>query len=110
MLHDAKWFVKKFKAIPESKWTTNVLIEKGRCCALGHCGVRAKPCPDQGYECKKWYPTPQSNALNVLLGGNPGEFRAVYDINDGNDPDYPQDTPKKRILAALYAIQKGQPK
>ncbi len=81
--YNRDYFIAKFEAIPDEKWTTGVFVHGDRCCALGHCG------PNIGYY------TPEAFALSSMLG-----HQASF-INDGFDSRYLQPTPKQRILAAL---------
>lgn len=78
-----KYFIRKFKRIPDDRWCTVEYRVGRRRCALGHCG-----------EDLAW--TPESAALRAILGD-------VSGINDGvRVPRLAKyDTPKKRILAAL---------
>lgn len=98
--YNVDYFIKKFEAIPEEKWTILVLIDNaGRSCALGHCGVL--PTNSGPYYNTEGY------SLRDLL-----EKHDVYvmAVNDGNDKNYQQPTPKQRILAALYDIKAMQEK
>jgi len=86
--YDIDYFIRKFEGIPEDQWTKGSFCEEdGRCCALGHCGVRNPE--DEG---RPLY-TPEANALRRILP-------KVVDINDGYIAR-PEAGPKKRILAAL---------
>ncbi len=84
MTMDAQYFINKFTAITEDRWTIKTFSDRlGRCCAMGHCGG---PSTDEA----EWL-----------------EYRfrqlglTVFQVNDGSDPRYQQPTPKQRILAAL---------
>lgn len=93
-VYDAAYFIAKFEAIPEEKWTTgNYSDYSGDClCALGHCGETARR------------ETPEANALRKLAR----ESRACpAAINDGEHPLYKQPTPKQRVLAWLRDAQKA---
>lgn len=100
-----QYFIDKFTAIPDERWTTNSLEYKGACCALGHCGVR------------DWIPTDESRALIALfttlnLRYNEDDHmlteEPVWRVNDTNVRGrYPQATPKARILAALNDIKEN---
>lgn len=87
------YFIQKFEAIPEEKWTTQVYRDGDSCCVLGHCGV---------YNVY----TDEANALSKIILDN--LHRSVADINDGFSSTFTQPTPKARILAALRDIQKKQ--
>ena len=84
--YNVDYFIKKFEAIPESKWCTQKIDNgNGQYWALGHC---------DGWG--------EFDSLSELLGG-----KAAL-TNNGNNPIYQQPTPKQRILAALYDIKKLQ--
>ncbi len=89
--HLAKAFYKKFEAIDDSLWTTESFTNGAKYCALGHLGCRKRfgGITDEGHQ------------LSTILGGHPS---VVANINDGHLPEYPQPTPKARILAALKDI------
>jgi hypothetical protein len=86
MTYDKAFFIAKFEAIPEEDWTTEVYIDNGRKCALGHCGERNN---NRSVE---------AQSLERLFSGR---WLYVSDVNDGDNDAYPQPTPKQRILAAL---------
>lgn len=88
-----EYFINKFEAIPEEKWATGEYSKKGKCCALGHCGVKT--------EKRTGFPilTDEGEVLNELL-----DYK-VPEINDGQDERYKQTTPKERILAALKDVK-----
>lgn len=93
--YDAEYFIEKFEAIPEEKWRSDGFYgssDSETFCAMGHCGVR-----DDG----EW-PGGDADALIDLFLAN---TIAVVEINDGGDQNFPQPTPKQRILAALLQIQ-----
>lgn len=106
MIYDVDYFINKFEAIPENKWTTGFFKNNGKCCANGHCGIDESTEVQEGEE---------AHALAMLLmplrkdywqkflGDPVYEVTAV--INDGGIDEYPQTTPKQRILAALYDIK-----
>ena len=64
------YYIQKFKSIPEDQWLEGQLIdEKGRCCALGHCGCRREH-------------VNESKCLHFLF--RMGKYSAHVDhINDG---------------------------
>lgn len=101
MIYDVDYFIKKFSAIPENKWTTqfyNIVIdgEKVSSCALGHCGA-SDDFLDMGNE---------ADALWSIVMEN--TKLSTHKINDGDCRQYQQPTPKQRILAALYDIKAKQ--
>lgn len=97
--YNIDYFINKFEAIPEHKWTTAVYIEDDsyggiNCCAFGHCGMRNL---DDSFN--------EESAALADLAKSIGA--PIVDINDGKMYAYPQPHPKARILAALYDIQKA---
>jgi hypothetical protein len=92
------YFIAKFEAIPNEKWTTGLYVDRwGQAsCALGHCGVRA-------HEVDIAVPQ-EAIQLRNLFERHP-RCLSVTDVNDRNDPNFQQETPKARILAALREIK-----
>lgn len=89
--YDAQYFIEKFEAIPEDRWTTGEYVNSSKqCCALGHCGFRNN---------KNQIWTPEGEALVSLF--DDGGLGIIDGVNDGHDPRYRQPTPKQRVLAAL---------
>jgi hypothetical protein len=101
MNYDAQYFIDKFSDIPEESWCTGVYIDNlGRRCALGHCA---------------YFGDEDANGIRKLFSSKIGSINAwgglvhrIGDINDGDHPDFTQDTPKQRILAALQLIKKSE--
>lgn len=82
--YDAAWFVAFFAQIDESLWCTHRYIDsEGRCCAMGHLGVRNDVNTGRG------------DLLRRLLSNIAG-------INDGYYVQCPH--PKQRVIAALRAL------
>jgi hypothetical protein len=101
MEYNVDYFIRKFSAIPEYKWfvgdySDGHLIDP-KCCARGHCGKRRF-----GVVCE------EDDALLKLFDFNLLNRQCIAHINDGRDKNYPQPTPKQRILAALYDIKRKQ--
>jgi hypothetical protein len=93
MKYDVNYFIKKFKAIPPRKWCAHEFTDgRGRHCALGHCG-----------ESGEGDITKEASKLIGWFNRNGG--LSVSKVNDGKDEFYSQETPKKRILAALREIK-----
>ena len=55
---DKKYFIKKFSKIAEDKFVQGSMSIDGKCCAMGHCGVR------------NWSHTEESLALTKLIVPN----------------------------------------
>ena len=87
-------FIDRFKDIPEKKWCVGFYHTlDGRSCALGHLGSDTF-----GFSYK--------SKILIKLFDDHG-FK-VANVNDGLDNRFQQDTPKKRVLAALdYISKKG---
>lgn len=93
LVMNVDYFIKKFGAISDDKWTTCQLCNReGQCCVLGHCGERRGV-----YE-----GTPESTALRMLFTPLLMTPDQVNDFPVGN---FIQKTPKARILAALEYIK-----
>lgn len=77
-------FIAFFEAIPEDQWTDCGQFRdgQGRCCALGH--LNREGAIGLGS-------LPQYQASNL----------SIVSINDGDDENYKQPTPKQRVLAFL---------
>jgi hypothetical protein len=81
--YDKAYFIAKFEAIPEEKWTTRMYISRNdQRCAVGHCLLDWMKMTEESRKLEDYLPD-------------------VLHINDGEDWRYPQPTPKQRILAAL---------
>ena len=107
------YFINKFEAIPEDRWCVNEFKSGDKCCAQGFCMsldainvVRESPL--NIIEISRGYP--EWNSLITIFGVCYNNI-VIASINNGNDPRYPQPTPKQRVLAALHDLKrKEQPK
>lgn len=94
--YNADYFIKKFKAIPRSKWCTLQFDDNlGRHCVMGHCGV--------GHISEA---TKESGNLKRIFS-HMGKGYNPYTLNDLIQPRFRQTTPKGRILAALRVAKKA---
>lgn len=101
-------FYQFFSEIPEEEWLVGLftkreaepgsrtLSEIVACCSMGHLGYRGFP--------EKTLPgAPEAmmrlNALVVARWFKGGFEGSIVNVNDGQDPSFPQTTPKQRILA-----------
>jgi len=100
MKYDVDHFINKFEAIPDKRWFVGFYYDydnddKTKCCVMGHCGIGI---PGSGRS------SDEGNALFEL-------FRILElhppAVNDGNNNNYSENTPKQRILAALRDIKNG---
>lgn len=109
MKMDVNYFIKKFEAIPEESWykgaTSN--YDGTRHCAHGHCGVSTKQMFTQESEVLSllMLALPERKQCSQHTGYPPQKLYLAANINDGLVAEYPQDTPKKRVLAALYDVR-----
>lgn len=85
----AKDFARLFRSIPDEQWTTGSYRngDDSKRCALGHAGA------DFGSPCEA------SNALEDICIGAFNRHAAF--INDSRSTDFPQPTPKLRMVAAM---------
>ncbi len=81
-----------FGAIPEEQWTTGTVFNRrtGQCCAIGHL-------TDANQD---WH------AMRHLADRAVGEDGLIL-VNDGFHPEYPQPTPKARVLALCEDLIKA---
>src|SRR5688572_23992979 len=94
MTYDVDYFIAKFEAIPDDQWAVGKFEDGGgRKCAMGHCG-----------KINGFLDTPESAAVYSLFIDE--LHFGVVSVNDGCIGEYPQHTPKQRILAALQDIKK----
>lgn len=121
MEYTVDYFIKKFEAIPEERWTTGTFLsyEEERRCALGHCfskkiiwklqdagmkddGSTAYPITEK----EKQTSFKEAYVLSKLFCENAREgSQKIIDVNNGLDSVYQQLSPKQRIFAALYDIK-----
>lgn len=94
------YFIKKFEAIPEEAWCTGAYERCGRCCVLGHCGFHTTE--DAKGLSTLHIQAPEGVALTELFYAS---GLSCTRVNDGEDYDYMQSTPKARILTALRDIK-----
>ena len=107
MEYNVDYFIGKFSAIPEDRWTTGtvrLVTDSGNVkhCAFGHCGITADDTWDHFNR--------EAKALNIMFETN---ALTVVQVNDNNGGTfgahkYTQATPKQRILAALEDIKAKQ--
>jgi hypothetical protein len=96
MKYDLDYFIAKFEAIPEEKWTVKKFERDGKCCALGHCGFRENV-QESGFVTNSL--TGEGQALRSLAPD-------IILINDGiNDLANYAPTPKQRVLKHLRALK-----
>lgn len=92
------YFIQKFSVIPEELGVGE--LQKGeKKCAMGFCGGYIERSVESYALALILKPLTQKRGSRI----NPNSY--VWDINDGHNTNYPQPTPKQRILAALRDIK-----
>lgn len=92
MKYDVNYFINKFSAIPEERWTVRNYILGNKRCALGHCGMGII------------FTSREALAL-IALFKSKLDVRVSW-VNDGKYASLGR-TPKERILNALELIAAG---
>ena len=92
VIMDYNYFINKFTAIPEEDWAQGDYVDRaGRCCALGHCGVRN----DNEFQARLI----EAHTLQSIAP-------AIVEVNDDTlDNDGYGDSPKSRVIAYLKELQ-----
>lgn len=103
-MYSTQFYREFFSAIPAEKWVcrsyrVSKLDAKGLpqqyCCALGHCGESANASTPMGLALRKMF---EAKGLSVPKI-NDGDYR--FSFEKGDPRNFPQKTPRERILAAL---------
>lgn len=113
-MYTVDYFINKFTSTRDDMWCVGALYDQqGRNCANGWCGFRHSVNTDgtlfdniTNEVMALWnlfIPMKDDDKWNQYIAST-----LVADINNGKDKRYQQDTPKKRILAALYDIKNAQ--
>jgi len=91
--YNADYFIRKFEAIPEDRWTTGVLHSASdRRCALGHCVDESSSFDGPVY----------AALLNLSWRAcETSRLPTIISVNDGYSVRYQQPTPRARVLAWL---------
>lgn len=101
ILYTIDYFIKKFKAIPSSKWCTGYFEKNGKHCALGHCGCSIyTPMTEESMALKEIFRDANLGVVSVNDEGCGINFGLGLSIN------FKKKTPKTRILEALRYIKK----
>ncbi len=100
MNYTVDYFIEKFEATEEDSWCTGGYGNGIKSCALGKCFTKQQQANGDLSD--------EAKALCQLISGNLSS--GVVCINDGDNPYYPQPTPKARILAALRDIKAKEKK
>lgn len=84
------------EATAEDSWNLDTVRSKDgtKNCFFGHLFNMS---PDEA----------RANALWAMFEDLYSTTYAIYPVNDGSNPRYPQETPRQRILAYLRALQSG---
>ena len=108
MQYTLEYFINKFNAIPEAKWSgiaaiaDPTYINKNFTCAMGHCGGYPSISQESralAHVLKDWY------KIHNLACRTDGAI--IFEIND-NNMLCKEPTPKQRILKALNDIKEHQ--
>jgi len=110
MKYNVDYFIKKFSAIPEERWCVRMFDNgQGQNCAFGHLGARTGhigALETGGFFNKVLFP--EARALQELFVARGYDPTYPAFVNNGDDPNFQQATPKQRILAALHDIKASQ--
>lgn len=111
-IYDVDYFLRKFHSIPEEGVIAHDQGRNGRHCAIGWCKNA-----HGAYGNSDVYGSKEAAALTKLfisagiVCNDPYYTErgwSVAEVNNGDNERYQQDTPKQRILAALYDIKAKQ--
>lgn len=94
MEYTVDYFISKFRKIRSDRFCTYTYAEGKKRCGGGHCGMKhgLSVFPEEWVALKEIF-----DSLDL----NRGSAASIVYINDGEGLEYPQKTPKKRLLAAL---------
>jgi hypothetical protein len=98
MLEEIRNLKVELAAIPNSRWTVGHLINDGKRCVLGHCGLTHFTAPELVPRRVLW--------LNRWFASYLSPHTPVS-VNDFRSFDFPQRKPKARVLAALTKIEQA---
>lgn len=103
MKYDVDYFIKKFEAIPSWRWVAGAFSKFHglQHCALGHCGVK------RNRDGKILINTEATALENLVLSYLKTNIISINDCGYFYN-SFPEATPKKRVLAALYKIKAMQ--
>lgn len=129
-MYDLNYFINFFSEIPENKWTEDTFFGNGlenkrflgfklpgsykmitTCCAQGHCidekdqdeFLHEVAMSDSIFAVSRSYP--KLNALlNLTQDPEDGQRITIAIVNNGDNPNYQQETPKQRVVAFLYDL------
>lgn len=87
MTYDLDYFITKFSAIPEDKWTTGKYTDGDCYCAYGHCGLSDDANRNS-----------ESDALFSIS-------MVIPDVNDGLGYTAFGTTPKQRVVNYLKSLK-----
>jgi len=94
------YFIEKFENTLEGQW---IIGERGHpdtgACAIGHCFSIISKEYDKRLDAL-------AEILSRFRLGAIGDRLVIAQINDGRHPDFQQNSPRKRILAALTKAKK----
>lgn len=105
--------IAKYEAIPDDQWITGSYTDGGRCCAVGHLGVRHHIVTVGGTEVREATRTVEAENMETLLHC----YRATLghlvahndDLQSYGDVPVVGNTPKARVLNFLRALRERGP-
>lgn len=81
--------------VPEEQWGVGMFEWQGKCCMFGHWNTKSgRDAAYFGQECRCFM-----DKINSFLGYSSGNMG--FRVNDGELKNYPQSTPKQRVMALL---------
>lgn len=103
-LQELKQDYEFFSSIPAERWITGDYCDDFGRCAIGHRFAIETFITGQLNQDIIRY----ENGISDIYENMWGARRTLPDINDGEDPRYPQSTPKERVLAFLLDAIKAK--
>jgi len=112
MIYNLDYFIDKFEKIPEEMWCIGTPERDGKRCAAGFCGF-VFGTGERGASAELLSLHFLLSTLKLTTPDSTRSysipfFNTVTMINDGYIFEYPQPTPKQRILAALYDLKANE--
>jgi len=90
--------IAELEVIPDERWCMGSYVNGETCCVLGHLGMvsRYDPQYDDNVHMSL------IKKLNRIIPR--WNFCTLYHVNDNHNPNFPQSTPKARVLAYLKTL------
>lgn len=108
---DIEWIIERLDAIPDLLWRTDTVRnaeEDGTVtnCVMGH--LHDLGGGDEMVEVGPYRPVQAGGLLWGWFEESWATTYRIYPVNDGTDPDYPQATPRERVVAFLRDLCDGR--